>query len=241
MTQLARYLGGSHSYGLDTAASDTDYRGVYLTGNPSALFGFSSDDSFVLDTDGVDQVYYELRHFLRLLKKTNTQAAEMLYNTRWITKDPLFDDLTNNKEKLIDAGRLYISLAAYAESEYQAAIGQRRKKLGEKRVRELEQYGYSPKNFVQLLRLLYCGETFFLTGHYPLDLFTHNQPLAKELLSIKIEPQKHSVVELEEKYQKAKGNLQLAFRESPVLENYKFDEEFAVDFCKKAYGRQFFL
>ena len=67
-------------YGLATEKSDIDLRGIYVTNSISALFGLEKDESFVLnDKDGNDISYLELRRFIYVLRKTNSQAIELFW------------------------------------------------------------------------------------------------------------------------------------------------------------------
>ena len=69
---------GSRAYGLETEASDTDYRGVYL---PPAelhwsLFGVPEQ----LENDAAQECFWELQKFLTLALKANPNVFEVLYS-----------------------------------------------------------------------------------------------------------------------------------------------------------------
>ena len=66
---------GSKAYGLDTAKSDTDIRGVYVV--PKELF-YSLEYPEQVSNETNDIVYYELRRFMELLSKNNPNIMEML-------------------------------------------------------------------------------------------------------------------------------------------------------------------
>ncbi|MGB3105141.1 DNA polymerase beta superfamily protein [Sphingobacterium siyangense] len=81
---------GSRAYGLATASSDTDIRGVfylpleyYLGGQYIAQVANASND----------EVYYELGRFVELLSKSNPNVLELLASPTdcILYKDPLFD------------------------------------------------------------------------------------------------------------------------------------------------------
>ncbi len=66
---------GSKSYGLDTATSDTDIRGVFVL--PKHLFyGFEYTPQ--VSNESNDIVYYELGRFMELLSKNNPNILELL-------------------------------------------------------------------------------------------------------------------------------------------------------------------
>jgi hypothetical protein len=68
-------IGGSKAYGLDTASSDTDIRGVFIL--PKELF-YSLDNVSQVSNESNDIVYYELQRFVELLSKNNPNIIEML-------------------------------------------------------------------------------------------------------------------------------------------------------------------
>ena len=61
-------ISGSKLYGLDTATSDTDIRGVFIL--PKNIF-YSLEYTGQVNNDTNDIVYYELKKFIELLSKTN--------------------------------------------------------------------------------------------------------------------------------------------------------------------------
>ncbi len=66
---------GSKAYGLDTATSDTDIRGVFVL--PKKLF-YSLEYTVQVSNESNDIVYYELKRFMDLLSKNNPNILEML-------------------------------------------------------------------------------------------------------------------------------------------------------------------
>ena len=66
---------GSRSYGLDTATSDEDFRGVFI-GAPANLIGLNPIDHCELSGDNV---LYELRKFVMLAKDCNPNIIELLF------------------------------------------------------------------------------------------------------------------------------------------------------------------
>ena len=68
-------ISGSRAYGLDTASSDTDIRGVFIL--PKEDF-YSLDYVGQINNETNDIVYYELRKFIELLSKNNPNILELL-------------------------------------------------------------------------------------------------------------------------------------------------------------------
>jgi len=66
---------GSRAYGLDTAKSDTDIRGVFVL--PKELF-YGMEYTPQVSNETNDIVYYELGRFMELLSKNNPNILEML-------------------------------------------------------------------------------------------------------------------------------------------------------------------
>ncbi|MGN6494703.1 MAG: DNA polymerase beta superfamily protein [Agriterribacter sp.] len=66
---------GSKAYGLDTAASDTDIRGVFVL--PKEIF-YSLEYTPQVANQTNDIVYYELKRFIELLSKNNPNIIELL-------------------------------------------------------------------------------------------------------------------------------------------------------------------
>ncbi|MEO7141822.1 MAG: nucleotidyltransferase domain-containing protein, partial [Ferruginibacter sp.] len=68
-------IAGSRSYGLETATSDTDIKGVFVL--PKEEF-YSLEYTGQVSNETNDIVYYELRKFMELLLKNNPNIIELL-------------------------------------------------------------------------------------------------------------------------------------------------------------------
>lgn len=68
-------VSGSRAYGLNTATSDTDIRGVFVLPKPQ-LYSLEYIPQVSNETN--DIVYYELKRFMELLSKNNPNMLEML-------------------------------------------------------------------------------------------------------------------------------------------------------------------
>lgn len=161
MKVLAKYLGGSHSYGLATPESDKDERYVFLHTDIPRILGLNRYDHESKQTNGEDSFGWELRHALNLLKKGNTMVLEILYNEEWLEITEEFKYIQSFRNQLIDSRKLYKCLRGYCFSERQLVLGKRTGVLGGKRKEALERLGYSYKNLVQFLRLCLAGLSFF--------------------------------------------------------------------------------
>ncbi|PKV48092.1 putative nucleotidyltransferase [Aquimarina sp. MAR_2010_214] len=85
-------ISGSRAYGLATASSDTDIRGVFIV--PKEQF-YSLEYVEQINNDTNDIVYYELRKFIELLSKNNPNILELLNVPEdcVLIKDPIFDQI----------------------------------------------------------------------------------------------------------------------------------------------------
>jgi hypothetical protein len=190
---LAKFAGGSHAYGLNTPNSDYDERFVFVNEDIESIIGLGKNEFVDRRNDTEDCFGFELRHYMYNLKKTNTQAIEILFlNSRYFKEvHPFFiTKIQNNKHRLLDPEYFYRSLKGYIFGERRLANGERPGKLGGKRTEQLEKYGFSPKNFVQLFRIATCGREFFLTGNFPVNIRDHDAKFADWLLDLKTNPEK---------------------------------------------------
>ncbi|UZO80155.1 nucleotidyltransferase domain-containing protein [Aquimarina sp. ERC-38] len=85
-------VSGSRAYGLATANSDTDIRGVFIS--PKEKF-YSLDYIGQINNETNDIVYYELRKFIELLSKNNPNILELLNVPEDCVhfKDPIFEQI----------------------------------------------------------------------------------------------------------------------------------------------------
>ena len=85
-------ISGSRAYGLQTPASDTDIRGVFIL--PKEQF-YSLEYVGQINNETNDIAYYELRKFIELCAKNNPNILEMLNVPEdcILYKDPLFDTI----------------------------------------------------------------------------------------------------------------------------------------------------
>ena len=141
MKLLCKYLAGSNSYGLNTPASDIDYRGIFVNDDMAQIVGLGRHDHKVSQSPEEDVVYTELRNALNLLKNGNTQMIEMLFNEEWVLLTPEWKMVMNNRARLVDSSKLFSCLRGYMQSELRLANGERTGKLGGKRKDQIDQFG----------------------------------------------------------------------------------------------------
>lgn len=241
---IASLIGGSTLYGLNTPSSDVDYRGIYVATDKKYVAGFEKMDSVVLSPhsgDKEDATFYEIGHYLKLLRKTNTQVMEMLFapESAFTYKHSLFDEIRMHPYRLIDSEKLKNSILGYVHSELRLATGERSGQLGGKRKADVETYGFSPKNFTQILRLIRVGIEFFDNGVYMVNIKEHSPLLHAWLMDIKTNPSAHTCEELQKLVSRELKVLEVSIKNSKV--RFEFDIDFASDiicsipslFCEK--------
>lgn len=188
MKTICRIVAGSRLYGLETPESDTDIRGVFLNTDPGEILGLSRRDNFKVA--GEDTLLLEFRHYMGHLRKSNTSSIELLFAEGFDVLTDEFRAVRENRLRFIDSDLFYRSLTGYIHNERRLANGERTGELGGKRKAQLDRHGFSPKNFSHLLRLAYCGEAFFRTSFYPVDL--RGTEFREAVFSVKTEPHRHT-------------------------------------------------
>lgn len=118
-------VAGSKAYGLDTAISDTDIRGVFVL--PKELF-YSLDYTAQVNNGTNDIVYYELRKFMELLLKNNPNIIELLNvpEEHVLYKHPVMDNI---KLEIFLSKLCEQSFANYAFTQIKKAYGLEKKIL----------------------------------------------------------------------------------------------------------------
>jgi len=131
-------ISGSRAYGLDTATSDTDIRGVFIAPKEH-FYGLDYIDQVNDETN--DVVYYELKKFIGLLLKNNPNILELLNMPEEciLYKHPLFDLI---KKELFLSKLCKNTFANYAFTQIKKARG-----LNKKIVNPVEEKRKSVEDF----------------------------------------------------------------------------------------------
>jgi hypothetical protein len=148
-----RCVVGSRAYGLDTDASDTDRRGIYLAPADLEWSLFGAPEQF---EDNVGQsCYWELQKFLIMALKANPNILECLYS-------PIVEKCTGLGEELLALREGFLSqmifqtFNGYAMSQFKK-IEQDRRNQGEVRW----------KHAMHLMRLLLTGAATLREARVP--------------------------------------------------------------------------
>ena len=160
---IYRCVVGSRAYGLDTDASDTDRRGVYLAPADLQWSLFGAPEQFEDNTG--QWCVWELQKFIVMALKANPNILECLYS-------PLVEKVTDLGAELLAARQGFLSqmifqtFNGYALSQFKK-IEQDRRNLGEVRW----------KHAMHLLRLLLTGAATLREGRVPVRVEAHRDRL----------------------------------------------------------------
>ena len=160
---IYRCVVGSRAYGLDSDASDTDRRGIYLppADRHWSLFGVPEQ----LENNATQEVYWELQKFLILALKANPNVLECLWT-------PLVEHATPLADELRGMRQIFLSKLAYQT--YNGYVMSQFKKLQQ----ELRNRGEVKwKHVMHLLRLLLSGIGTLRDGEVPVAVGDHRDRL----------------------------------------------------------------
>lgn len=120
---LLECISGSKAYGLDTASSDTDIKGVFFLPREQ-FYGLQYIPQVSNETN--DEVYYELGRFVELLTRNNPNMLELLASPGAciLYRHPLMDELSMD---LFLSALCKESFAGYAMTQVRKAKGYNKK------------------------------------------------------------------------------------------------------------------
>ncbi len=140
---IYRCVVGSRAYGLDTADSDTDRRGVYLP--PAEMHWSLYGTPEQLEDHETDECYWELQKFLTLALKANPNVLEVLYS-------PIVEHVTPLGREMLDMRPAFLSKLVYQT--YNGYVMSQFKKLQQ----DIQNRGTIKwKHAMHLIRLLLSG------------------------------------------------------------------------------------
>lgn len=225
---ICKCIGGSHLYKLNTEQSDTDYRSVFLNTDIGSILGINRFEEQTLNDHTNDEQKWELKKFLRMVQKGNTQSLDLLHNDNWLVCTEEFKLIQKHIDSLINSKQIYRSLKGYLQGERKFAKGTRTGKLGSKRHQDIVNLGFSPKNFASALRLCITGYIFFTEDQYPLDM--SDFPILKK---IKTNPEEYTCGYLSDLLDRYEKYLDEAYQNR--VKTYKFDSDAANKICLECY------
>jgi hypothetical protein len=160
---LYRCIVGSRAYGLDTDASDTDLRGIYLAPAELQWSLFGAPEQF--EDNASQSCYWELQKFIIMALKANPNILECLYSPLVEKTTPLADELLALREIFLSQ-MIFQTFNGYALSQFKK-IEQDRRNQGEVRW----------KHAMHLLRLLLTGAATLREARVPVRVEHHRDRL----------------------------------------------------------------
>lgn len=160
---IYRCIVGSRAYGLDTAASDVDRRGIFLP--PAEMHWSLGGVPAQLESKETEECYWELGKFLLLALKANPNILECLYT-------PLTELVTPLAAELLARRSIFLSTLVYQT--YNGYVMSQFRKL-EQDLRNSGRIKW--KHAMHLLRLLLSGITILREGYVPVRVEEHRERL----------------------------------------------------------------
>lgn len=166
---------GSHSYGLETKNSDSDYRGIFIP-NEHHLLGLGTVEQ--VRVNGDDWVCHDIRQFVKLVLKLNPTILELLFIEPIFVESMWFE--MRDKLRGLITKQAFKPYSAYVRSQITKALN--RKPIG-KRSRMVEELGADFKSISHCARLAVQCIGLMETGRIEVKL---PEPYRKEILDIKL-------------------------------------------------------
>jgi predicted nucleotidyltransferase len=160
---IYRCVVGSRAYGLDTDASDTDLRGIYLAPAELQWSLFGAPEQF--EDNAAQTCYWELQKFLIMALKANPNILECLWSPLVEKATPLGEELLAMRACFLSQ-MIFQTFNGYALSQFKK-IEQDRRNHGEVRW----------KHAMHLLRLLLTGAATLRNGSVPVRVEAHRDRL----------------------------------------------------------------
>jgi predicted nucleotidyltransferase len=160
---IYRCIVGSRAYGLDTADSDTDRRGIYLP--PAELHWSLYGVPEQLENEATQEAYWEIQKFIILALKANPNVLECLYS-------PLVETKTTLAEELLQMRTSFLSRLVYQT--YNGYVMSQFKKM-QADLRNQGQVKW--KHVMHLIRLLLSGIVVLREGYVPVRVDQHREQL----------------------------------------------------------------
>ena len=160
---IYRCIVGSRAYGLETDASDTDLRGIYLAPAELQWSLYGAPEQF--EDNEKQTCYWELQKFLVMALKANPNILECLYSPLVDKVTPIGQQLLALRDKFLSQ-MIFQTFNGYALSQFKK-IEQDLRNHGEVRW----------KHAMHLLRLLMTGATTLREGRVPVHVVDQREHL----------------------------------------------------------------
>lgn len=160
---IYRCIVGSRAYGLETDASDTDLRGIYLAPAEMQWSLFGAPEQF--EDNDTQSCYWELQKFIVMALRANPNILECLYSPLVEKSTPMADELLRVRESFLSQ-MIFQTFNGYALSQF--------KKIEQ----DLRNHGQVKwKHAMHLLRLLISGAATLREHRVPVRVEHHRDQL----------------------------------------------------------------
>ncbi|MDR2863808.1 MAG: nucleotidyltransferase domain-containing protein [Puniceicoccales bacterium] len=166
---IYRCITGSRAYGLDTEASDTDLRGIYVAPSRMHWSLYGAPEQF--EDNAAQTCYWEVQKFVVMALKANPNILECLYSPLVEKCTPAAQALLNIREKFLSR-MIFQTFNGYALSQFKK-LEQDRRNTGELRW----------KHAMHLIRLLVTGAATLREQRVPVRI--ESPQLREKLLAVK--------------------------------------------------------
>ena len=160
-------VAGSRAFGLATEESDEDRRGVYVAPAESLWSLVKPPEQIEYESDGVEEVFWELEKFLRLALRANPNILETLWAPRVLYADETGRELRDLRSAFLSR-LLYQTYSGYVQSQLDLIL-KRHEKTG----------AFKAKHAMHLVRLLHSGIHALRTGEILVDVGEHREELLR--------------------------------------------------------------
>lgn len=164
MKILTKVLVGSRLHGLDTPASDYDYRGIHINDLQEVLSPFRTLRNTTWIEGDEDNTSYELADFCKNAVHGNATILEVFFSDQVIETSTIANDMRANWRRFMDTHRFVMASRGYAHNQWNKFYNFESQGLkGQER---------TAKFAVAFLRVMWQCEQFLLTGKFKCNLRT---------------------------------------------------------------------
>lgn len=228
--QLAKVLVGSRLHGLDTPASDYDYRGIHISNLRDVLSPFKTLKNTTWIEGDEDNTSYELADFCKQAVHGNATILEVFFSDKIIETSPVHTELRANWTRFMDTKRFVDASRGYAHNQWNKFYNF--EDVGGKGQQRTAKFA------VAFLRVMWQCEQFLLTGKFKCNLEEADiYPLLKKIKPLTVEEIRPLVPEIVA----AMGDMDRRVSEAMATSKFmdmKPDIEWIEDFIYRAYNSE---
>ena len=198
---IYRVAAGSRAFGLATETSDEDRRGVFLPPAEMTWSLFKPPEQLEYQTEGVEEVDWELEKYLRLALQANPNVLETLWSPIVLFADEIGNELRSLRDAFLSR-HLYKTYSGYVLSQFRLMQ------------RQYDQKGtYRAKHAMHLIRLLYSGIHALRTRSILVDVGEYRDELLRiRGEALRFEEVRQRALELDREFQAAFATTRLPER-----------------------------